>query len=341
MKLHQAKLFVFQAKSQLDIISSQSRQRKVIEAKENELSLVLRRWVLHVRDKVLVPTNMAQAEKARPPFGESLSQPMKDVLHDADRLGIADFPDILSMENHFKCMSWSLTALAYIRRKPTIHEVNYVLASSEKLRLPDEKVVRTLRYMANRASQCQIRIRKALSPKPGEKKPINVSLLQDILQMAEDLPLYIPETKFLQAAIDDKGCRHCICGGPNDGLEMLQCDACKKWFHSACVGGIACLTDETWLCQFCGGPSPNTSSNSHMSDDSSTFTPIEPLSVDNANSLRLPDPKRLWPPFGLRCSKESVEALGLECTAIPEVSDLKFLTNFPSEKREAEQQVGK
>jgi hypothetical protein len=116
---------------------------------------------------------------------------------------------------------------------------------------------------------------------------------------------------------------------------MLQCVACKVWFHYACVGGTACLADETWHCECCGGP--RTPSNTHVSDDSSHFIPTEPMPLDNTISSHFPDPKRLWPPFGLVGSKESVEALGPACS---EVSDMNFLMKFPNKKREPEHDLG-
>jgi PHD-finger len=252
-RLHKAKVAILQAQERLEAISGQSRHRKFTEAKENELSVILRRWVLQVRSQVLVPSDVSKAELARPPFGVCLSQPMKDVVESASCLGLADLPDIPLMENYFKCMSWSLTALAFIRRKPSIEEVDYIISTSDGLRLPDERALRTLKYISNRANQIQIRCQKALSPKSGDTKSINISLLQEILKGAEELPVVVPETQILQLVIDDKGARHCYCGGPNDGLEMLRCDGCQKWFHRGCVGGDASPIEENWLCQSCGG----------------------------------------------------------------------------------------
>lgn len=311
-------MIVSQAKANLEIISGQSRQRKFTEARENELSNVLRRWVLHVRDQVLVPSDICKAELARPQFGLSLSQPMMDAIQYARDLNIADLPDVPSMENHFKCMSWGLTALALIRRKPTIDEVNYMIATADDLELPDERAIRTLKFMANRASQCQIRSQKALSPKPGETKSIKVSVLQDILDAAKELPVFIPETKLLQAAIEDKGTRHCICGGPNDGLEMFQCDACKKWFHADCVGTAEIFADESWLCCSCGGASATPKA--VRPNNAVRTTPLEPTFTDKTLSPHAPDPEEMWPPFGLLGSSKSIEELGVSFSAI-ETSD--------------------
>jgi PHD-finger len=325
-RLHKAKVAILQAQERLEAISGQSRHRKFTEAKENELSVILRRWVLQVRSQVLVPSDVSKAELARPPFGVCLSQPMKDVVESASCLGLADLPDIPLMENYFKCMSWSLTALAFIRRKPSIEEVDYIISTSDGLRLPDERALRTLKYISNRANQIQIRCQKALSPKSGDTKSINISLLQEILKGAEELPVVVPETQILQLVIDDKGARHCYCGGPNDGLEMLRCDGCQKWFHRGCVGGDASPIEENWLCQSCGGANRDSRVEN---TPSRAFEPKEPSTMDPTTSPHAPDPKKLWPPFGLLGSKKAVHALGPECSAIAEGSDV-----LPSEQQE-------
>ncbi|KAG7373105.1 PLU-1-like protein [Nitzschia inconspicua] len=313
-KLKRAKLLLSQAQDRLEMISGQSRQRKFIEARENDLSSVLRRWMLHVRNEVLVPADLHTAERARPPFGVALSQPMKDAIQLAKRLGIADLPDISLMENHFKCMSWSLMALGFIRRKPLHEEVRYIIDTASDLNLPDERALRTLKFMASRASQIQSRCLKALEPKFGDAKPINLSVLQDIHKGAEELPISIAETKLLEAAIDDRGARHCICGGQNDdGLEMQQCGGCKKWFPFACVGRSAISVQKAWLCQGCGCKPATDRPNCSLA-----FTPLEPPLVECTTSPHAPDPKLLWPPFGLLGSKKAIEVLGLECSAILE-----------------------
>ena len=44
---------------------------------------------------------------------------------------------------------------------------------------------------------------------------------------------------------------HCICRMPDNGSNMVCCDNCNKWFHSACVG----YSDnrKNWYCTECGG----------------------------------------------------------------------------------------
>ncbi|KAL3925773.1 MAG: hypothetical protein SGILL_000191, partial [Bacillariaceae sp.] len=322
-KIEKNKLAIEQAQERLEVISAQSRDQKRLEAKENDHAMLLRRWVLRVRSLVLVPSDISRVEGAKPQFGVPLSRPMEDVIEDARLLGIADLPDTEKMLNFFKSMSWGLTALALIRRKPKISEINYLIstAEAEGMKLPDERALRTMKYMASRGHQCQLKIEKILAPKPGEIKSINVSSMEEIADGARELPLIIPERKALQAAIDDKGKRYCVCGGPNDGKQMLCCDKCKKWFHGACMNVTLSEADasESWLCSSCGGMEVNSSAASAAGTKDEAVIPKEPLQSDSSFvSPHAPDPKTLWPAFGLLGSKPAIEALGLECSSIPE-----------------------
>jgi hypothetical protein len=320
-KLDKTKTALEQAKERLEVVASQSREQKRLESRENDHAMLLRRWVLRVRSHVLVPSDSKVAEAARPQFGLLMTQPMKDVIADANQLGIGDMPDTDKMLNFFQCMSWGLTALALIRRKPSISEINYLIAEADRLQLPDERALRTMKFMANRGNQWQLKIEKALAPKPGETRSISVSSLNEIVEGVQELPLTIPEIRLVQAAIDDKGKRHCICGGPNDGKEMLCCDKCKKWFHGVCMNQSLWAADEgeTWLCPSCGGKEIPNSPRRESGDTVVVTVPLEPPPSDSYFiSPHAPDPKKLWPPFGLLGSKPAIEALGLECSAIPE-----------------------
>ena len=110
-KLEKTKTALAQAKERLEIISLQSREQKRLESRENDHAMLLRRWVLGVRSQVLVPSEASIAEAARPQFGVLMSQPMRDVMEDAKKLGIDDMPDTSKMLNFFQSMCWGLTAL--------------------------------------------------------------------------------------------------------------------------------------------------------------------------------------------------------------------------------------
>jgi hypothetical protein len=213
-----------QSEKRLDKVCIQSQERIRIETEEDKYAVALRNWCLHVRSQVLVPARETQSEIARPQFGVSLSPIMNQVIAKAHHLGISDLHDVKKMIDCFKSICWSLSALATIRRKPYISQIQYLVLEASKFKLPDEKAVRTMKFMLNRTCQWQSKIRKSLAPKIGETKSISVSLLKELQCGNQELPLIIPEERALRIAIEDNGTRHCTCGGPSDGNFMLSCD---------------------------------------------------------------------------------------------------------------------
>jgi PHD-finger len=333
-KLGRAKIALKQAKERLDSVSTQSRERKLLEAREDEMSSSLRRWFLRVRSLVLLPSQTSLAEAARPAFGMLLSPPMVDVVKDACLLGISDLPDVQVMINCFKCLSWSLSSLEVINRKPSLHEISTLVSMVTNVRLPDEKALKTMKFMLSRATHVQSRIMKALIPKPGETKSISVPFLMEIEASANELPLIVPEKRSLRIAIDDNGTRHCVCGGPRDGL-MLLCGACDKWFHGTCMEeSIDCEAPfRNWMCRSCRG---NRSTTDITSDEFCSKEPLLKLHETCCYrdiSPHAPDPMKLWPPFGILGSDAALEVLGKECSAIPdetcslEISQVSRTTN--------------
>lgn len=324
-KLARARSNLEQVEERLRILSMKSAGRKRIENDEDLHAKKLRRWCIRVRSLVLVPAIESRAEEARPrPEGE-LAPPMLSVMSDAKLLGISTLPDVCSMLNCFKCISWSMHTLSIISRKPKLGEMNFILSRASELSLPDEKALRTMKLMVQRALQWQGRVRKALAPKPGETKALNVNMLQELLTNVEDTAVHIPETSMLTVAIEDKGARHCICGGPSDGSFMLRCDKCEKWFHGACMN----VTKESsealkqWLCLSCSGKDVEEVTSCALAESSHakhSFTCQAEMSSseDDDKSPHAPDPSSLWPPFGLKGSTRAAEVLGGECLAIPD-----------------------
>jgi hypothetical protein len=277
----------------------------------------------------MVPSSHEQAQGARPLGNGSLSGAMCTVIGDAQKLGIEHFADVDAVVNAFKCMSWSLFVLAILRRKPNVAEMSKVVSLASALKLPEEKGLRTMKSMLQRASQGQIRVQKALAPKPGltrPYKPLSMDLLKELASDVEEIPLEIPEAAQLQIVILDKGARHCICAGPSDGSFMLCCDKCELWFHGHCVN----ITKEaseglnSWLCAECLRDPPTdsieTSALSLTANDSETDYPRE-LRDDEEEIPHAPNPANMWPPFGLLGSEKANEALG-ECAAIADDTNL-------------------
>mmetsp|Transcript_43531 Transcript_43531/g.49071 ORF Transcript_43531/g.49071 Transcript_43531/m.49071 type:complete len:1967 (-) Transcript_43531:117-6017(-) len=325
MKLERFKATLQQSKKRLDTVSIQSQERTRIETLEDNHSTALQNWCLQVRSQVLVPSRESLSEIARPQFGVTLSPMMNQVIEKAQQLGICDLPDVRKMIDCFKSICWSLSALAIIRRKPSLSQIQYLVFEASKFKLPDEKAVRTLKFMLNRSCQWQSKIRKALAPKKGETKSINVSVLKELQYGIQELPLIIPEEHSLGIAIEDNGTRHCVCGGPSDGNFMLCCDSCNEWFHGACIHVSNSLsnTEKKWSCPACTGieglsiqPIQLCTNITDSTVDKKKIPTGLPIVDSQEISPYAPDPLQLWPPFGLLGSQAATEVLGPECSTI-------------------------
>ena len=322
-KLEKAMTNLKQAEERLVDLAGKSADLKRIEQYENKYAEALRRWCIRVRSLVLVPSLEKQAEEARPLFKGALSQPMLSVMADASVLGISDMPDVDDMLNAFECMSWSMYTLSVIKRKPNFAEMNSIVEQGSTLTLPDEKALRTMKHMQQRALQWQGKIRKSLLPKPGSTKALSMDMLKELLSSVEDISVHIPEVNRLKVIIEDKGARHCVCGGPSDGQFMLCCDKCERWFHGSCMNLTKESSDDlkNWLCAPCAGneqvPAP-VPDESGTWNDCSGFSTAAESTEEHDVSLHAPEPSKLWPPFALLGSEKATESLGAGCAAIPD-----------------------
>jgi hypothetical protein len=320
MKLDKASKALQIAGERLVVLTQKTLDRKNVEKMEDQKGEMLRRWCVRVRSLVLVPSTQEQVESARPLPQGCLSTAMDMILDDAAKLGIAQFPDVEVVTNCFNCVSWSLFAMSIVARKPTLGEMNSVVSQASSLDLPEEKALRTMKSMIQRAAQWQAKAVKALAPKPGQTKPVSVEMLKDLMAALEETPLRLPEAARVQVTIDDKGSRHCVCGGPSDGRFMVCCNKCDSWFHGACIN----VTEESsaellkWLCANCSGGNPvavNFPEGFTVDYDPDEVVGINP-EEDDDESPHAPNPSKLWPPFGLLGSVEAAEALGGECCSI-------------------------
>ncbi|EED95134.1 predicted protein [Thalassiosira pseudonana CCMP1335] len=150
-----------------------------------------------------------------------------------------------------------------------------------------------LKSMSSRALIWQAKAKKALLAKAGSTQPFDMVLLKELLFAAKQIPVTMPEEARILSTLEDRGLRHCVCGGPSDGSLMLGCDNCDRWYHGSCMK-VDKATSEAltkWVCPPC-------------TNKGSVKQPID-------ISTHAPDPKSLWPPFGLRSSEGAVEALGM------------------------------
>jgi len=326
LKLDKLRIALKQSKVRLDKVAAQSQERLRVEAKEDKYSNILRNWCLKIRSEVLVPSTEAQSLKTRPQASGIMPPIMPQVIAEARDLGISELPDVKKMIDCFKSICWSFSAMYILRRKPSISHFRHLIAVASKFKLPDEKAFKTIKFMANKASQWQTKVRKAISPKAGEKKSFNVSMLQGLQCGIRELPLVIPEEQILRNVIEDNGARHCKCGGPRDENRMLKCASCDKKIHLACIitqkSGLD--KNEKWVCPCCGIENI-ADGNMGLAEDA---VGLEGLAVKNVNSEdgispHAPDPNKLWPPFGLKESLSAVEAFGSDCLAIPDIPNIE------------------
>lgn len=321
-------------------------ERKNLEAREDALAENLKKWCSMVKREVLSPMTNEDAEKSRPADDGYVSDPMKKTETYAAVLRISDLPDVDSVLNSFKILSWCLHSLSLLRRKPRVEEIRSLLSHSDSgyFKLPEAKCVRMLRSMASRAQLWQAKARKAIMPIPGEKRPFDLNVLRELLLSAKQIPFIMPEEARIWSTIEDNGLRHCICGGeffsffpkmpsssnfdflklifrwhypkgPSDGSFMLGCDSCDKWFHGSCME----IDKETgdalskWICPLCSN-SPLPKSEQNQNENFATSLEDSKISIiDDRNadiSPHAPDPKSLWPPFGLRRSEQAIQVLG-------------------------------
>lgn len=93
---------------------------------------------------------------------------------------------------------------------------------------------------------------------------------------------------------------------------MLGCDSCDRWFHGSCMQIDKSTGDalSNWICPPCArGVSPTKASSPQNQQETFSNPPLAHHSHLDISS-HAPNPQTLWPPFGLRNSKESIEVLG-------------------------------
>ena len=101
---------------------------------------------------------------------------------------------------------------------------------------------------------------------------------------------------------------------------MLGCDNCDRWFHGSCMKIDTATGDalSNWICPLCSEGNCVQTANAEIVQSAGDKNI---LAQENANPIphhqhhtdispHAPNPISLWPPFGLRGSKEATEALG-------------------------------
>ena len=254
-KLEKAKESLKSGERRLEHLKKVSQEIKNKETREDSLKGFLRHWCILVRLSVLIPSTEEEAKAARPQVNGCISLPMVAMSQEATKLGISELRDVKELMNALSGMSWTLRVLSVLSKKPSNNDIKQCIDLYEKgtFRLPEEKCVRMIKSIMYRAKQWQERATRALRPLPGETMPYDKSYLERLLIETKDIPFSFPEEARLINTIEDKGARHCLCGGPSDGSFMISCDSCDKWYHALCVKFDSDKEgeDSRWICPPC------------------------------------------------------------------------------------------
>jgi hypothetical protein len=322
-KIEKARTVIGSCEKRMEGYRVELAERQKVVSKEDSFAPHMKMWCNMVKQEVFAPLTREKAELSRPRSDGSNSAPLDKAIAYAQTLGVVKFPDVDAVLISFKIFSWCLQLLEVLMRKPKVEEIRSLLSHSEsgQFKLPEAKCVRMLRSVTSRALIWQAKARKALQPIAGEVQPYDLALLREILQAAKEIPFAMPEETQLWNTIEDQGTRHCICGGPGDGSFMLGCDTCDRWFHGSCLKIDTATGDalSNWMCPPC---SEGKSVQDAITEQKVAQSAGDKTAQDTVNTLpqpqqhhldispHAPNPISLWPPFGLRCSKEAIEALG-------------------------------
>jgi len=327
-------------KHRLQVLRKEDSIQKHQMDHEDQISDVLYLWFLKAGKDIFAPASKSKSQEVRPNSDGTISDAMNDLIQEAEQLKISDITDVVSLINIFKCLAWSMKALQVLAKKPLQSEVELLIMLTANVKLPNDKAMKFLRALSHRTFSWQAKVRHALKPIPGETKPFDLVKLNELAAAARNIPMITSEEARLLSTIEDRGTRHCICGGPGDGTFMLSCDKCERWFHGACVNldQSTAASLGSWECPSCASKSDpikeeqNGLENNGITNIGGNNKAIPPISISNNEStddviaqikqedhhpwndisLYAPDVDELWPPFGLFGSSTAKEALGTD-----------------------------
>ena len=311
-KIKKAQEIIKGCNERLSELEGLAHQRKDREEKENSMSSTLRVWLSKVHINIFKPASEEQIATSRPLPEAKISECMQTLINESISLKIDDFPDIRIVNNSFNCFAWCLYAHTILDKKPKIEEIQVLLEKSEGITFPDERALKIIRGIYSRCKSWQDRARAALLPSTETNRPFDVTVLSKLFRELRNIPLFIAEESRVWNTIDDKGERHCLCGGPSDGTFMLACDKCGIWFHGACIG----LTKENgeslskWHCPPC---TEKYGELSLVYADQGAENGIEGNSIEKIiriPSPHAPDVNSLWPPLDVDKVAVELDAIG-------------------------------
>lgn len=323
-KLESAMASHAHATRRLESLEKDRKMQVLQMEREDQMANVIYTWCLKAGKDIFVPVSSLHAQSSRPKSSGKMSELMNLLLEEAHLLNIRDIPDVTAIINIFKILSWSLRALNVLSKKPLFSEVEELLLMSTTMKFPNDKISKFLRDLLRRTGTWVSKVQNALKPIPGETKPYDLTLLNELFAGARNIPMITNEEARLISTIEDKGTRHCFCGGPGDGSFMLSCDSCQRWFHGACVHLDQSVASSivSWECHLCNmsgdvkmaektsmpqaaGGAMEMETSSHLMESS-----MKDGQQWNDVSPYAPDVDKLWPPIGLIGSSSANEALG-------------------------------
>ncbi|GAX11534.1 hypothetical protein FisN_22Lh226 [Fistulifera solaris] len=293
---------------------------------EDQSAQLLKKWSIRVRSIYLAPTTEERALASRPALNSELLSDLTEVCTEASDLGLTRFDEVVSTHDALARLAWTFRVLIILARRPSTEEMAALVKTGKSLKGLDDKALRVMRLLKKtheKAEMWQTKVAKALAPIPGESRNFDMNNLRELLRAADDIPLNLPFESRLATVIEDKGVRHCVCGGPSDGRFMLCCDRCSKWYHGQCLNISKDSVDEDaeWKCPECLGAKIDISM-LDLARFHETFeidTEMEDTTEDQDDvSSKAPDLDTLWPPLGLLGSEKAKEALGEACCSIPD-----------------------
>ena len=289
----------------------------------------LKHWFLKIRSLIMAPPSEEVALASRPNADGSLSSVMVALQNEAKTTGLYKFSDVKAVMNQIQCLAFCLRAATIFARKPTSTELESLvkqgvnISGVSHLLIP----VRTLKGFLGRYKTWESAVFDELTPVPSLATTFNETTLHGLAEQADRMPFRTTLRDRIATVLEDNARRHCLCGGPSDGRFMIGCDGCDNWFHGHCVG-VDKKTPEAelsaWLCPQCANAPlqqidvVNFHSQYDVSDDESDAEQDE-------SSPLLPKPDDMWPPLGLLYSARAIKALGADCCAVPDNSQIRAL----------------
>ena len=292
------------------------------EEREDALKDPLRNWCIMLRKYVLITATKEEAEASRPLSNGNISAPMVVIVELAKTNGLADIPDVVDVINSLGCLSWCLRALTLLAKKSAFDDMRACIEANDtgSFKLPEEKCVRMIKPILSRARLWQEKAVRALRPIAGEICPYDVVYLQRILLEVKDIPFIMSEESRLINTIEDKGARHCFCGGPSDGSLMIGCDKCERWFHAKCVdfNSSESFADQSkWMCPSCIAKASGASAAMNGADDLPVPATSVTSTVGSEEYLPPNDPKSIPPEPNAICIADVSNLEGISSTGGP------------------------